>query len=284
VAPWCWSRCFVDREVELVEYAIGVSVEMNFLWCPKHGMFWSEGRFDRCHCGYQTNIPKSKNHNSQSGNSKMSENGNGFRSYDSGALRDTGIGKLEFSRCEHPAVTKRFAEFMLSKSIMPDGSYRRGDNWQKGIPTDDLIESLERHNSDIQLHLKKWGEMATEDLQNACCAAIFNIQAILLKELEIDREKNKGIPQRSEDEGEETIYRDRPVRYGGEPPDGGTSDHDQHVVPGRELGPAFTRGSDGSGLAGPEDVRDRTVGRFGSTGETQFLKDQVLVSEPESKA
>ena len=32
------------------------------------------------------------------------ENGNGYRTFPTGASRDTGVGKLEISRYTHPAV------------------------------------------------------------------------------------------------------------------------------------------------------------------------------------
>ena len=38
------------------------SGEMWFLWCPEHGTFWSEGKYDKCvECGYQANTPKLQN-------------------------------------------------------------------------------------------------------------------------------------------------------------------------------------------------------------------------------
>lgn len=213
----------------------------------------------------------------------MTENGNGYRTYDSGASRDTGIGKLEFSRCWHPIVLKRFAEFMFSKCIMPDGSYRRSDNWQKGIPTDDLIESLERHDSDIQLHLKGWGEEATETLQTACCAALFNIQAILLKELERQREINPRILNSNKAESGEAIHRGRIVSNGSVPTNGSPTEHDLGMVAGRRVGAIHPGGPDGSGLHGPEGIRDRAPREPDTEGEVVYVQDTELIPQPESE-
>ena len=106
------------------------------------------------------------------------ETSKGFRKFPSGASRDTAIGKLDIARYIHPLVLKRFAEYMLEKQTMPDGTTRSGDNWQKGIPPQELLSSLQRHNLDIWLHMKD--QDATENLSDALMGALFNTMALML--------------------------------------------------------------------------------------------------------
>ena len=108
------------------------------------------------------------------------ETSKGFREFSSGASRDTAIGKLDVARYIHPLVIKRFAEYMLEKQEMPDGTTRSGDNWTKGIPPQELLSSLERHNLDIWLHMKGECQDAEESIENALLGAWFNIMAMIL--------------------------------------------------------------------------------------------------------
>ena len=113
------------------------------------------------------------------------ETGRGYRQFESGATRDTAIGKLDVARYIHPTVLRRYCEFMLAKQTMPDGT-RSGDNWQKGIPPAELLSSLQRHNLDIWEVLsmptarKPDGEKAEKTLRDALPAALFNIMALML--------------------------------------------------------------------------------------------------------
>ena len=108
------------------------------------------------------------------------ETSKGYREFSTGASRDTAIGKLDVSRYIHPLVLKRFAEYMLEKQTMPDGTTRSGDNWQKGIPPQELLSSLARHDLDISLHLKGEGSEAKEPLDRALLGALFNVMALML--------------------------------------------------------------------------------------------------------
>ncbi len=108
------------------------------------------------------------------------ETSKGYREFSTGASRDTAIGKLDVSRYIHPLVLKRFAEYMLEKQTMPDGTTRSGDNWQKGIPPQELMSSLARHNLDIWLHMKEEGGESTEGLDAALMGALFNTMALVL--------------------------------------------------------------------------------------------------------
>lgn len=108
------------------------------------------------------------------------ETGKGYRQFSTGATRDTAIGKIDPARYVHPAVVKAFATYMYEKQSMPDGTVRAGDNWQKGIPPEELMSSLARHYLDIWLHLKGESALATEPLDRALNGARFNVDALHL--------------------------------------------------------------------------------------------------------
>jgi hypothetical protein len=67
-----------------------------------------------------------------------------------------------------------------------EGEIRDADNWQRGMPRQWYFESLERHAMDVIFHGKGAPELATEDLETALCALMFNTQA-LLHEIAIGR-------------------------------------------------------------------------------------------------
>ena len=73
-----------------------------------------------------------------------------FRTFDSGATRDAADGKLEYGNYIHPLNDYSFANYMKWKQII-GGEYRRGDNWQKGIPDESLFDSLIRHIEILKL-------------------------------------------------------------------------------------------------------------------------------------
>lgn len=77
-----------------------------------------------------------------------------MREFNSWATRDTATGKLEYANYIHPLNDFSFANYMRGKQII-DGEYRRGDNWQKGIPPESLFDSLCRHIEILKL-LYKW--------------------------------------------------------------------------------------------------------------------------------
>jgi hypothetical protein len=68
-----------------------------------------------------------------------------YRTFDTGATRDTDEGKLDYEGFLCPLVLEAFAEYMHKKRQMPDGSMRDSDNWQKGIPVSAYMKSMWRH-------------------------------------------------------------------------------------------------------------------------------------------
>lgn len=111
------------------------------------------------------------------------------REWKSGGKRDTVEGKLQYSKFFHPIVLRRFAKYMHKARKMRDGSYREGNNWQKGFGdtleehSDICMESLMRHFMDVWLFHEDTEDVGV-DLDESLCGVIFNAMAWLLKLLE----------------------------------------------------------------------------------------------------
>ena len=102
-----------------------------------------------------------------------------LRTFESGAIRDTDRGKLDYEGFLSPVVLRRFAEYMNDHRTLPDGTLRDSDNWQAGFPPDVLMKSGFRHFMDW------WGchrgDSGGEDpdIEEAICALLFNGMAYL---------------------------------------------------------------------------------------------------------
>lgn len=105
--------------------------------------------------------------------------GTKMRVFDTGATRNPDDGKLKYEGFLSPIVLKRFAEYMHLHRKQADGKLRDPDNWQKGIPRDAYTDSLVRHVMDIWLHQRGYSYEATEDLETALCATMFNTMGYL---------------------------------------------------------------------------------------------------------
>lgn len=103
-----------------------------------------------------------------------------MRKFDSGATRDENQDKPNYEGFLSPLVLEEFGRYMHKHRYQADGEVRDGDNWQKGIPTDAYMDSLIRHMMDVWLHHRGYPERAREDLKEALCAVLFNVQGILL--------------------------------------------------------------------------------------------------------
>jgi len=106
-----------------------------------------------------------------------------MREYDTGATRNNNEDKPNYEGFLSPLVIKEFGRYMHRHRHQADGKLRDGDNWQKGMPTDDYMDSLLRHVLDVWLHHRGYPEQAEEDLREALCAIIFNTQGYLLHTL-----------------------------------------------------------------------------------------------------
>lgn len=107
-----------------------------------------------------------------------------IRQFASGASRDSDEGKLDFEAYLSPLVLLRYAEYMKGHQVQSDGQAREGDNWQKGIPTDAYMKSLVRHVFDVWLLRRGKEGVATQDIETALCAVLFNTMGLLFNILE----------------------------------------------------------------------------------------------------
>lgn len=118
-----------------------------------------------------------------------------FRTFETGASRDTDNHKLDFEAFLSPLVLQKYAEYMHGKRKMADGSMRDGDNWQKGIPVDAYMKSLARHWQDLWLHHRGIPGLTVEDRMTTLYAMMFNTMGLahvlLMEELDAGREQRE---------------------------------------------------------------------------------------------
>ena len=115
---------------------------------------------------------------------KALEEGEEVRTFSTGATRSPLGGKLQYEGYLSPLVLKRFAQYMKKHQTQSDGAQRASDNWQKGIPVESLMDSKVRHDMDVWLHHRGYSSSASEPMEEALCAVLFNTMAILKQELE----------------------------------------------------------------------------------------------------
>lgn len=115
-----------------------------------------------------------------------------IRTFDTGATRDSELGKFDYEGFLSPCVLERYAEYMDKHRVQSDGKLRDSDNWQKGIPVTAYTKSLWRHFFDVwkihrgyQVFDPKGGHAI--DQEEALCGLIFNAMG-LLHTLTDDRE------------------------------------------------------------------------------------------------
>jgi hypothetical protein len=104
-----------------------------------------------------------------------------IRTFESGATRDIDSDKVDYEGFLSPLVTKRFGRYMHQHRVQADGTLRASDNWQRGMPKDAYVKSLTRHVEDVKLHHDGYGHEATEDIESALCAVIFNANGLLFE-------------------------------------------------------------------------------------------------------
>ncbi len=102
-----------------------------------------------------------------------------IRVFESGAIRDTEDGKLDYEGFLSPLALPRFAKYMHSHRIQSDGKLRDSDNWQKGIPLDAYMKSLWRHLIEVWLLHRVNTDEREFSMEEALCAIIFNASGYL---------------------------------------------------------------------------------------------------------
>lgn len=104
-----------------------------------------------------------------------------IRHFSTGATRDTSEGKLVYEAFFSPEVLKRRAEYMHKHRRQPDRSMRTGDNWQKGMPRADYMDSLIRHVADLWLDWRRFHVSAQTEFEDLLCAIMFNAEGLLFE-------------------------------------------------------------------------------------------------------
>lgn len=104
--------------------------------------------------------------------------------FETGATRSAEEGKLDPEGFLHPAVLRRYCQYLNKHRVQADGKLRDSDNWQKGMPIARYVKSLLRHVFDVWMHHRGQSQLVEyEDPEDCICAAMFNAQGLLLEKL-----------------------------------------------------------------------------------------------------
>jgi hypothetical protein len=102
------------------------------------------------------------------------------REYETGATRSELGNKIQYEGYISPLVWHRFGQYMRRHQTREDGNFRAADNWQKGMPVEDYMDSLLRHVMDVWLlHRGYYEASAAADIEDALCGVLFNTQGYL---------------------------------------------------------------------------------------------------------
>ena len=117
------------------------------------------------------------------------------RIFKTGANRNSDYGKFDYEGFNNPLVEYSFASYMHQHRKLEDGTLRDSDNWQKGIPREELIKSLIRHIQDVKLLYR--GVEVIEDgkkisMEHAINGAKFNLNALMLDILKDNKRINRN--------------------------------------------------------------------------------------------
>ena len=114
-----------------------------------------------------------------------------IRTFDTGATRDSDVGKHDYEGYLSPLVLERYAEYMTSHRTQADGSVRDSDNWQKGMSLTVYMKSKWRHFVDswklhrgYRVYDKKTGQPVVMD--ESLCAELFNTMGYLHEYLKVN--------------------------------------------------------------------------------------------------
>lgn len=115
------------------------------------------------------------------------------RVFPSGAIRNNAKNKLDYDGFVNPAVENSFGRYMHKHRKMEDGTYRASDDWQKGIPNEELMKCLLRHVMDVHL-IHRGFEVIDESgekvsLQDCLNGVKFNVNAYILNLIKDSKSK-----------------------------------------------------------------------------------------------
>jgi hypothetical protein len=115
-----------------------------------------------------------------------------IRTFSTGATRNLSTTKINPAKCLSPLVIHRYAEYMRDMRKQKDGTLRSDDNWQKGISLESFMESGQRHNLHWWMIDAGYGYVSEDDghqidVEEACCALMFNCMGYLHETLKAKR-------------------------------------------------------------------------------------------------
>lgn len=108
-----------------------------------------------------------------------------IRKFESGATRDTDVGKLDYEGFLSPIVLERYAQYLHKHRVQSDGKLRDADNWQKGMSIKTYMKSKVRHG--VFTWLLHRGFPAIDDkgnevdLEESLCGELFNTMGYLFE-------------------------------------------------------------------------------------------------------
>ena len=113
-----------------------------------------------------------------------------LRQFKTGATRNNADNKLDYEGFINPIVEWAFAQYMHKHRLLEDGTMRASDNWQLGIPQQELMKSAHRHWQDLRLIQRDYtvgenGKIVSK--LDALLGLKFNIDAMVYDELKNKR-------------------------------------------------------------------------------------------------
>lgn len=105
-----------------------------------------------------------------------------IRTFDSGATRDTDLGKINYVKMLSPIVLQRYGEYLGKHRLQSDGSLRDWNNWKQGIPQQTYFESLYRHLHAVWLLRDGFGAADNHGpvtVEDGLCGILFNAMGLL---------------------------------------------------------------------------------------------------------
>ena len=107
----------------------------------------------------------------------MTQNNKSERTvFNTGAFRDADADKIDFEGHISPLSLELVGRYMHKHRILPDGSRRDGDNWQRGIPETSFRKSFVRHVMDLWKIWRGWP--ARENEEDALGGWLFNANGL----------------------------------------------------------------------------------------------------------
>lgn len=144
-----------------------------------------------------------------------------MRTFESGAIRDADVHKLDYEGHLSPLVLRAYTQYLSKKRRLADGTLRDSDNWQLGFGFSSWMKSLYRHFMAAWSLHRGWP--SDETLRDALCGILFNAGGYL-HELVIQEEclNEKETQAAAEDKQEVVAETERspagqPASLRGEP-------------------------------------------------------------------